>query len=236
MAASKIGPAPGNGASSKLGIIGGTGQLGFGLALRFSAAGYAVSIGSRDEDRARECAAQIANQTKTTLSSGDNFSVATNTDIIIVTVPFSAQEETLKSIRTAAAGKIVVDTTVPLKPPKVMRVQLPPAGSAGLRARELLSADTRLVSAFQNIAAAHLSHLDRNLEGDVLVSGDDKSAREEVIGLAEAIGLTAWHAGPLENSVVAEGLTSVLIFLNKQYSLDGAGIRISGQPRQAKSA
>jgi NADPH-dependent F420 reductase len=225
---------PGSESSGRpvLAVVGGTGNLGLGLALRWAQAGYRVGLGSRDAQRARAAAAEGAQQAGASITGGSNAEVAAAADIVIVTVPFAAQAATLEEIRAASQHKIVVDTTVPLVPPKVMRVQLPPEGSAARRAQNLLGPQVRVVSAFQNIAAAHLRELSHPLEGDVLVSGDDADAREAVVRLAQALGLAAWQAGALDNAVVAEALTSVLIFMNKRYGFDGAGIRICGT-RQA---
>src|SRR5690606_30839199 len=128
------------------------------------------------------------------------------------------------------AGKILVDVTVPLVPPKVSRVQLPEGGSAVEAIQKLLGDGVRVVSAFQNISAHHLTHLDEDIECDVLVCADDSDAAEQVVALTRAIGLRAWNAGPLCNSVVAEGLTSILIGLNRRYKVPGTGIRITGIP------
>jgi NADPH-dependent F420 reductase len=157
-----------------------------------------------------------------------NAEAAARGGIIIVTVPFASQEATLQEIAAGVAGKIVVDTTVPLMPPKVMRVQLPAEGSAAQRAQKLLGEGVRLVSAFHNVAAHKLA-TDATVDCDVLVFGDDKAARESVIRLVEACGLRGLHAGALANSAAAEALTSILIFINKQYSVDGAGLRITGE-------
>ena len=146
-----------------------------------------------------------------------------------MTVPFASQQPTLESIKDQVQGKIFVDATVPLVPPKVMRVQLPDGGSAAKQSQAFLGENVRVVSAFQNIAAAHLREGKQDDEDcDVLVCGNDADARQTVVDLAQAIGLKAWHAGAIDNSAVAEGLTSILIFLNKKYKLDGAGIRITG--------
>ena len=142
-------------------------------------------------------------------------------------MPFAAQEATLAEILPHAADKIVVDTTVPLMPPKVMRVQLPPEGSAALRAQSLLGDRVKVVSAFHNVAA-HKLMTDEDIDCDVLVFGDDRDARTTVIALAEAAGLRGLHGGALANSVAAEAMTSVLIFMNKCYRVDGAGLRITG--------
>jgi NADPH-dependent F420 reductase len=210
-------------------VIGGTGALGFGLALRWAKAGYEVIIGSRDPTRAASAARECSDMTAAQVRGADSESAARHAEVVVVAVPFAAQADTLAHIRDAVQGKVVVDTTVPLVPPKVMRVQLPPEKSAARRAQTVLGTDVRVVSAFQNVAATHLRDLDHAVEGDVLVTGDDADARETVVELAAAIGLRAWHAGSLDNAVVAEGLTSILLFLNKRYGFDGAGIRICGE-------
>jgi NADPH-dependent F420 reductase len=187
-----------------------------------------VIIGSRDPARAAAAAAALAAATGRVVSGFANAEAAARGSIIIVTVPFASQEATLHEIAAGVAGKILVDTTVPLMPPKVMRVQLPTEGSAAQRAQKLLGEGVRLVSAFHNVAAHKLA-TDATVDCDVLVFGDDKAARESVIRLVEACGLRGLHAGVLANSAAAEALTSILIFINKQYSVDGAGLRITGE-------
>jgi len=163
-----------------------------------------------------------------------NVEAAAAADIVFMTIPFASHADTLASIGEAVQGKILVDTTVPLVPPKVMRVQLPPGGSAARQAQASLGDGVRVVSAFQNVAATHLQHEGADLSDcDVLVAGNDPDAREVVVQLASEIGFKAWHAGGIENSAVAEALTSVLIFMNKRYGIAGAGIRITGSPTGA---
>jgi NADPH-dependent F420 reductase len=127
-------------------------------------------------------------------------------------------------------GKILIDVTVPLVPPKVTRVQMPPAGSAAQEAQEILGEGTQVVAAFQNISYEHLLH-DETVNCDVLVCGSSKAARTKVIELVEAAGLVGFDAGPIENSMVVEGLTSVLIGINKQFGVQSAGIKITGVPK-----
>lgn len=213
--------------SPVIAIAGGTGHLGQALARRWAQAGYRVLIGSRTAERAAESAREIGAGLRATLESGTNADVAERADIIVVTVPYAAQAQVLGSIREAAAGKLVVDTTVPLVPPKVMRVQLPAEGCAALRASGLLAPGTKVVSAFHNVAAHKLASGD-DIDCDVLVFGDEKEERQRVIELCRAAGLRGLHAGALANSAAAEALTSVLIFINRHYAVDGAGIRISG--------
>lgn len=203
-------------------VIGGTGNLGFALARRWTKAGLKVIIGSRDSASAEAAAQKIG------AVGMANADAAAQADIIVLAVPFAAQAQTLEAIAPHAAGKIVVETTVPLVPPKVMQVQLPAEGSAAKRAAAMLPADVRLISAFHNVAAHKLA-TDEVISGDVLVFGDEPAARAVGIGLAEATGLRGLHGGPLANSAAAEALTSVLIFLNRTYKVDGAGLHITGE-------
>lgn len=214
-----------------LAFIGGSGDLGSGLAWRFARVGYRTIIGSRAAEKAVQAADELRTGNDYDISGMSNEEAAAAADIVFVTVPFASQEGTLNSIKGAVQGKIVVDTTVPLVPPKVMRVQLPAEGSAAKRAQAILGDGVHLVSAFQNVAAGHLKSEDARLEDcDVLVAGNSAEARELVVKLADEVGFKAWHAGSIENSAVAEALTSVLIFMNKRYGIPGAGIRITGTP------
>ena len=205
-------------------VLGGTGALGSAIARRLAKAGRTVIIGSRKPESAAETAEQLGFG----LTGMDLESAAKAADIVIFTVPFAAQEATLTQIAPHVAGKIVVDTTVPLVPPRVMRVQMPEEGSAAARAAGFLGEDVRVVSAFHNVAAHKLMQ-DIDVGCDVLVFGDDKAARDEVIGLVGDCGLRGIHAGALVNSAAAEAMTSILIFINKTYKVDGAGIRVTGK-------
>ncbi|HET6538806.1 MAG TPA: NADPH-dependent F420 reductase [Sphingopyxis sp.] len=212
-------------------IIGGTGNLGSGLAYRLSNAGYPVLIGSRTAESAIAEAERLGHGAE----GMSNADAAQRGDIVLITVPFAAQENTLRDIAPHVEGKIVVDTTVPLVPPRVMRVQLPSEGSAAVRAQNLLGEGVRLVSAFHNVAAHKLSQ-NVDLGCDVLVFGDDKEARGKIVDLANAIGLRGLHAGALVNSAAAEAMTSLLIFMNKNYQIDGAGIVITGDLKMPEVA
>lgn len=214
-----------------LAFIGGTGDLGSGLAWRFARLGFPVVIGSRSAEKAVAAAQELAATFGRNFEGLENADAARAGEIVFLSVPFASHQATLESIRSEITGKILVDTTVPLVPPKVMRVQLPAEGSVGKLTQNLLGKDVRVVSAFQNVAAAHLKTESNSLpDCDVLISGDDVNARETVVNLAQEIGFTAWHAGANDNSAVAEGLTSVLIFMNKRYGISGAGIKITGTP------
>jgi len=211
-----------------IGIIGGTGKLGAALARRWAKAGLPVMIGSRDAARARETAQALGQSLGLSLASGSNRETAARAGLLVVTVPYAAQAETLAEIRAAAAGKVVIDTTVPLMPPKVMRVQLPPEGCAALRAQQILGSGVTVVSAFHNVAAHKLA-TDAAIDCDVLVFGDEAAARARAVRLAQAAGLRGLQGGALANSAAAEALTSILIFINKTYAADGAGVRITGE-------
>ena len=207
-------------------VIGGTGDLGSALTLRWSNAGYRIIIGSRDEDKAQAAASKFNKSLGKDFVRGmTNLEAARYSEIIVLTIPFSNHQAIVEEISQAAQGKIVVDTTVPLVPPKVSRVQLPEFGSIAKRTQEKLGNNVKVVSAFQTVAAASISG-DLITASEVLVCGNNVEARERVIGLVKSAGLKAWHAGPIDNSVVSESMTSILIFLNKHYQMHGAGIRI----------
>lgn len=217
----------------KLSVVGGTGALGGGLSLRLARAGFIVSIGSRDAGRASEAASQVSQITGSNRVSGtDNVSSVRDADIVFVTVPFASQRATLADIAPTVKGKIVVDTTVPLVPPKVARVQLPKEGSAAAIAAEVLGEDVRLLSGFHNVSAHKLSG-EGETGCDVLIFGDDIEAREQIVEITNQLGVRALHGGPLANSVAAEAMTSLLIVINKRYKVeDGAGIMITGIPAE----
>lgn len=210
-------------------ILGGTGDLGTGLAIRWSKAGHRIVIGSRTLEKARNAVANLARiSPETPADAMENPDAAAAGDIVVLTVPAEHQTSTLASVRTGLSGKILIDVTVPLVPPRVGTVQLPEAGSAGKRAQEFLGDDVMVVTAFQNVAA-HLLKEDVAIECDVLVAGNKRAARETVIRLAEEAGMRAWHAGPIENSAAAEALTSILIQINRRHDIAHSGIKIVGQ-------
>lgn len=215
-----------------LAVIGGTGEEGSGLALRWAADGYSVLIGSRSRERAVAAAAELKSMMPPELPariSGDsNAGAAAAADVIVLSVPYSSQTGILEQIRAGCQGKTVVSVVVPLKPPRVSRVWRTPGGSAAEEAQALLGEEARVVAAFQNISATHLKELDHNVNCDILVTGDDKEAKQTAIELARAAGMRGIDAGPLLNSSVSEGLTAVLIGINIRNKVKGSGIRITG--------
>jgi NADPH-dependent F420 reductase len=213
-------------------VLGGTGKEGKGLAYRWARAGYRVLIGSRTAEKAVAAANEIEEMLGTGIfiKGMNNLEAAQEADIAVLTVPYAAHRDTLESIKAELKGKILVDVTVPLVPPKVATVQMPSAGSAAQEAKQIVGDDVQVCAAFQNIGYDHL--LDNSgVECDVLVTGTSKESRAETIKLVEAAGLRGWDAGPIENSVVVEGMTSILIGINKKYGSTHAGIKITGVER-----
>ena len=210
-------------------ILGGTGDLGTGLAIRWSRAGHEIVIGSRTLEKAKTAVANLQEiSPETPARAMENPDAAAAGDIVVLTVPAEHQVSTLETVRAGLKGKILIDVSVPLVPPRVGTVQLPQAGSAGKRAQDLLGDEVMVVSAFQNIAA-HLLQQDIQIECDVLVAGNKRAARDKVIELAAQAGLTGWHAGPIDNAAAAEALTSILIQINRRHDVSHSGIRIVGQ-------
>jgi coenzyme F420-0:L-glutamate ligase/NADPH-dependent F420 reductase len=212
-------------------ILGGTGALGAALVGRLAAAGHEVWVGSRDPERAQAFAAAHPER----VSGAGLSDAAERAQIIFLTVPYAAHAKTLNQIRGAAQGKILVDATVPLRPPRVGTVQLPPAGCAAVEAAQILGDGVRVVSALQTIGAEKLAS-GRPIDADVLVAGDDAEAVESVRAVLSGLGLRSWHVGPLANSAAAEAMTSLLIQINRRYKIAQAGVRITGAPKDAAQA
>jgi 8-hydroxy-5-deazaflavin:NADPH oxidoreductase len=210
-------------------ILGGTGKEGKGLAYRWARAGYKILIGSRTAEKAVRAAEDVSMMLggQASITGLENAEAAQAADIIVLTVPYAAHRETLEGVKDLVQGKLFIDVTVPLVPPKVSTVQMPEAGSAAQETRQILGDGVEVCTAFQNVS--HELLLEGNeIDCDVLVTGTSKNARTETIKLVKAAGLTAWDAGPIENSVVVEGLTNVLIGINKKYGSTHAGIKITG--------
>ena len=212
-----------------LAILGGTGNEGAGLAMRWALQGYRVIIGSRAEAKAKTRATEMnAELGGEYLSGMANADAAAAADIVILSVPYSAHQATLSGLREVCRGKTLIDLTVPLQPPEFMAVNLPAGGAAALEAQSLLGEDVTVVAAFQNVSAVKLKQLDKRVDCDVLVCADSDEAKATVIELVEAAGMRGIDAGPLKNAVAAESLTPVLLHINRHYKVRGAGIRITG--------
>jgi len=209
-------------------VLGGTGKEGKGLAFRWAKAGYQVLIGSRSPEKAIGTASEIVQLLDGASSTVGmtNLEAVKQANIVVLTVPYSAHRETLVSIKDEMIGKILIDVTVPLRPP-VTKVKMPSSGSAAQEAKQILGEKAEIAAAFHSISHEYLLQ-DKEVQCDVLVTGTSRETRDEVLKLVSAAGLTGWDAGPIENSVVVEGLTSVLININKRYGSSHAGIKITG--------
>jgi NADPH-dependent F420 reductase len=215
----------------RIGVIGGTGREGRGLALRWARAGHHVTIGSRDADRARERAAEIAADAPAgTVAGGDNAFAIAEAEVVLLSVPYDAHEATLREHSRGLEGRVVIDITVPLKPPRVSEVHLPAGRAAALEAQAILGPGAKVVAALHHVSAAHLAEPDHAIDCDVLVCANDEASRTLVIGLIKDLGLRGFDAGPLPNAVALEALTPVLIHMNKKYKVKSSGIRITGIP------
>jgi NADPH-dependent F420 reductase len=210
-------------------VLGGTGREGSGLAFRLSAAGYIVVIGSRDAVKAKQVAAELNAELSTTNISGTSYAAAANAaTVIILAVPYAAQQDIAHSVASALRGKTLIDATVPLTPPRVDLVRIPEGGSAVAQLQHMLGPDVSVVAAFQNISAHHLRKLDHAIDSDVLICGDNREACDLAIDLARAIGLRGIYAGPIGNAVAVEALTSILVAINRRYKVPASGLRITG--------
>lgn len=215
--------------AKKIAILGGTGKEGKGLGYKWALAGHEVMIGSRQAEKAELAAQDLRNMNEhiTAVSGMENFSAAQWAEVIVLSVPYAGHAALCEMIKDVVQGKLVIDVTVPLVPPKVAKVQMPAAGSATMEAHLILGDEVRIGAAFQNISYENLLG-EGEVNCDVLVTGESKLTRDEIIQLVEDAGLRGLDAGPLENSMVVEGLTSVLIGINKKHGIHNAGIRITG--------
>lgn len=209
-------------------IVGGTGKQGPGLAYRWAKAGYHVIVGSREKQKAEATAAELNERLGRDAVWGmENRDAVSQCDVVAITVPYQAHRKTLEGLKDSLQGKILIDVTVPIQPPAIDEVHIPEAGSASQEAQEILGSGARVVAAFQNVSFIHLLE-DSPVPCDVLVCGDSEDARKLVLELVKAAGLVGWDAGPLKNAIVVEGLTPILLGINKKYKIKHAGLRIFG--------
>lgn len=217
-------------------LIGGTGDLGYGLAVRWAHAGVPIVIGSRDASRARQAAERVkeAAAASASVEGYENAEAAAKSSIVVMSVPFPAQAEILKSIKNSLKNALLVDTTVPLavtvggKPTRMLGVW---EGSAAEQARALAPAQVPVVAAFHHLSAEALQDLGHPLDCDVLICGDDAAAKERLVSLVRLIpGLQPLDAGPLEMARIVESITALLISINRRYKVLHAGLRITGLP------
>lgn len=217
----------------KIAILGGTGPEGQGLGMRWAAAGHEVWIGSRQAERGARVAGELnalLPASAPRVRGGDNLEVTEAAEVVVMAVPYQAQRPTLEAVAPALQGKLLISVVVPLQPPKVSHVWVPPAGSAAQEAQQQLGDSVPVIAAFQNVSAVLLKELDHVVECDVLICGDDRAGKEVAARLSRDAGLRGIDAGPLQNAVVVEGLTAMLIGINKRAKVKHAGIRITGLP------
>jgi hypothetical protein len=214
----------------KIAILGGTGNEGFGLGFRWAHAGHQIIIGSRRAAKGSEAAAEMSQllPDSAQVSGGDNASAAAQAELVVLSVPYSAQENTLESVRETLDGKLLLTVVAPTGEKKSRVWTLPSGLSAAEEAQAQLGDGVRVVAAFQNISAHHLLDLDHEMECDVLVCGDAKADKKVVMRLCRDAGLQGINTGALQNARVAEALTSALIAINIIYKSKSAGIRITG--------
>jgi hypothetical protein len=207
-------------------ILGGTGKLGPGLALRWTKAGYQVIIGSRQAEKAQAVAAELNQELGGEAILGlENGAAANQTDLSVLTVEASAHEAALNSVKDALNGKILVDATARVSFPDL---QPPAPPSAARIAQGLLGTGVRVAAAFQNIPAKALRDTEESELGDVLVCADQIETAESVMLLVEAAGMRAFYAGNLDKAIVVEGLTAVLVTMNKYYRSRHGTIKVAG--------
>lgn len=212
----------------KIAVVGGTGKEGSGMALRWAKAGHALFIGSRDAERARAKAEQLRTETGVPLEGGDNAWAVEQAEVVVLSVPYDAHAATLEQLAASLAGRVVIDITVPLKPPQVRKVHLPAGQAAALEAQAILGDRAPVVAALHHVSAAHLADLGHTIDCDVLACSDDPRALGLALDLIRDLGVRAFDAGPLANAIALEALTPVLLHLNKQKKGIHAGIRITG--------
>jgi hypothetical protein len=215
-------------------VIGGTGDEGSGLAVRWASAGYPIVIGSRSAEKAHAVAQELSGLLppgSAALTGASNAEAAAAAAVVVLSVPYSAQHDMAAQIVAGSQGKTVISVVVPLKPPKVATVWRPEAGSAAEELQAQLGPGAVVVAAFQNIAAGHLKNLAWEADCDVLYTGDNKEAKATALELIRAAGFFGVDVGPLANSSVVEGLTALLIGVNVRNKVQGSGIRITGIPR-----
>ncbi|RMH58227.1 MAG: NADPH-dependent F420 reductase [Candidatus Hydrogenedentota bacterium] len=216
----------------KIAILGGTGPQGRGLALRWAKAGVEVVVGSRQKEKgeriARELADRLGSDDAAVTGTTNQEAVRAAEEFVVLTVPFSAHRATIESIRDELKGKILVDVAVPLDPENPKRVAMPPEGSATEEAQALVGEEVPVVAALQNVSAQVFDEIDRPINCDVLVCGNNLEAKKKVMALVEKLGCRAYNAGLAEQARCVEAITSILIRLNisKQTPFRHAGIRI----------
>ena len=209
----------------KVAIVGGTGNLGSALALRLGAPGVKIIIGSRDAEKAKKAVEALKPKLRAGEITGTtNREAVKDADFVVIAVPYEGHQQMVSDLKGQLAGKIVIDTVVPLNK---VRPFVPPAGSALQEAQQILGDEAAVIGALHNISAVDLGDVESPL-GDVLVCGDNAEAKQKVMEIIQRIGATAYDGGSATNAYVIEGLTGVIIHLNRKYKSKHGAIRITG--------
>ncbi len=209
-------------------IVGGPGDLGFGLAYRWAKAGLEVVIGSREAEKAQKAAETLNVMTGTEKASGmKNQDAVKLGELIVLAVPDAARLGTLETLGELMQGKMVLDVTIPLRFGP-LRYEAPPQGSNAEQSQAILGEAVRVVAGFHTVSAAMLADPEKEVHGDVIILGNDEPSRSVVIGLAETIGLRAFDGGTLLHARTVEGLTPLIIGMNKRYKRGHIGIGLTG--------
>ena len=215
----------------RIGILGGTGKEGAGLGVRWAQAGHEIVIGSRDAERARSKAVELAVLAPgATISGASNRDAAAAAEVVVLALPANGLGATLPEVRDGCRGKVVVSTVVPLTFGGGRLFTPPPQGSSAEEAQEILGAEAKVVASFHHIAAHELSATDHAIECDLLMCGGDAEAKATVTELGKSMGLRAVDVGALTNAGPLEGITAVLATVNRRYKLKNSGIKITGLP------
>jgi NADPH-dependent F420 reductase len=212
----------------KVTIIGGTGKEARGMALRWAKAGHSVMLGSRDKARAEDKATELSALGCGVLTGNDNREACQGADVVVLSIPYSAHAQTLQELADTLASALVIDITVPLKPPAVRTVHLPEGTAAALETQALLGPNAKVVAAMHHVSAVHLADIEHAIDCDVLACSDHPEALQTALALIQDLGVRAFDAGPLANAVALESLTPVMLHMNKRYKSAGVGIRLTG--------
>lgn len=212
----------------RIGVVGGTGKEGRGMALRWARAGHEVFIGSRDAERASATATELSAEVGRPLQGGDNGSAVRASELVVLSVPYAAHATTLQALKAELVGRVLIDITVPLQAPKVTSVHLPPGQSAALEAQQILGPETPVVAALHHVSAVHLRDLEHAIDCDVLACSDDKAALECALSVIRDLGVRAFDAGALRNAIALESITPILLHMNRSLKGRSVGIRITG--------
>ncbi|HEY7558343.1 MAG TPA: NADPH-dependent F420 reductase [Candidatus Binatia bacterium] len=206
-------------------IVGGTGNLGGALALRLGAPGVKVIIGSRDAQKAQNAVETLRPKMRAgDLEGMTNQQAVKDADFVVIAIPYEGQAQMIQDLKGQVAGKIIIDSVVPLNKVKPF---VPPAGSALQEAQQILGDEAPVIGALHNVSAVDLGDVDSSL-GDVLVCGDNAEAKQKVMDIIRRIGARAFDAGPASNAYVIEGITGVIIYLNRKYKSKHGSIKITG--------